>query len=372
MEKEFNIFGEFESVEGKYLKELENEPLVDSGEEDDDLDDIVAKKTEEAKKASKVTKTDDDEQEDDEEETDSQETESEESEEDVDEDKGNESKGKTYSFKALANHLADEGVIDYEDSEDEEDSPEVIAKAVMTTAQNMLDEYKASLSEDGKKFLAYLEKGGDVSKYIDKVSSTSVLDLDISETENQKKILTEYLKKSDYGDEDIKEILEDYEDGLILEKQAKRAIKHLEKIYEKEKEELVKAQESELASKQEAIQKQIKQLEDTIENSEEIAGIKVTKAERKALHSYMLDRDKEGLTGWQKDLKQGGTKTQLALAFLQMKKFDFKKIAKQATTEVTKQYKDIFDGKNTTVKGRSQKVENQGNGDLSVFAKNLV
>lgn len=368
MEKDFNIFGEFETVESNYLKSLEDETIQPGDEGDDDLDEILKAKEKEAKAAANENDQDD-------EEDDSEEDKSEKPKEDVEEEDESEEEPEgsgSYSFKALANVLADEGVIDYEDSEDEDDSIDVISKAVFNTAKNMLDEYKDSLPDEGKKFLTYLEKGGDPSKYIEKISTNSILDLDLENTDNQKKILTEFLKKSDFDEDEIKEMIEDYEDGLILEKQAKIALKKLEKYYDKEKESLVKAQEEAQLEKQKQFKLQVKQLEDTIEDSDSIAGIKVTKAEKKALKSYLLDVDKDGLTQWTRDLKDGGTKTQLALAYLQMKKFDFQKIAKVATTEVTKKYKGIFDGKDNTVKGRSKNVKTDSAGDFSSFKQLLV
>lgn len=367
MEKEFNIFGEFESVEKQYLDSLAQDTdnlVTPDPEEDEDaeIEKLIAEKT----KAAKGGK-DDETPKETEEESDEEEEESEDNDEDGKDPVENEDSEGGYSFKALANVLAEEGIIDYEDSEDEEDSLDVISKAVVNTAKNMLNEYKESLPEEGQKFLTYLEKGGDPSKYLEKISTTSVLDLDIENEDNQKRIITEYLKKSDFDEEEIKEILEDYEDGLILDKQAKVAVKKLEKIYAKEKEALVERQEQELKQREEQYKQHIKSIEDTIEQSNDIAGLNISKADKKALKSYLLETDKSGSTQWAKDLKEGGVKTQLALAYLQMKKFNLDQLKKEAATKVTKKYKDIFDNKNTTVKGRSKKIEESEAGDISAF-----
>lgn len=374
MEKEFNIFGEFESVEKQYLDSLKDDTLFvnpPSDDEDDDLDEIIATKTKEAKQLAddKTPEKSEDESLEDEPEDENEiedTVENKPKSKESDEDDEDESEG-GYSFKALANVLAEEGVIDYEDSEEDEDSIDVISKAVVNTAKNMLSEYKESLPDEGKKFLDYLEKGGDPSKYIEKISTTSVLDLDIEDESNQKRIITEYLKKSEFDDDEIKEMLEDYEDGLILEKQAKIAAKKLEKIYAKEKEALIARQEQEIKQREEQYKQHIKSIEDTIDNSNDIAGINISKADKKALKSYLLDTDKSGSTQWAKDLKEGGVKSQLALAYLQMKKFNLDQLKKEAATKVTKKYKDIFDNKNTTVKGRSKSVEETDAGDISAF-----
>lgn len=374
MDKEFNIFGEFDSVEKKYLESISNEEINSGSEEDDeDLDALIASKAEEAKSKSKTIEDDEQEDEEDDSEEDKSKQSQEESDDDdeIENDEEQSSKSEGYSFKALASYLADEGVIDFEDSEDLEDSPDVISNAVLNTAKNMLSEYKDSLPEEGRKYLEYLEKGGDPVKYLQKTQTSSVLDLDIEDKENQKRILSEYLAKSDYDEDEIKEIIDDYEDGLILEKQAKLALKRLEKIAAKEKEQLLEEQNKQIEEQKVQYQKQIKELEDTIENSDKIAGISLSKAERKSLRSYLLDRDSDGLTKWNRDLKDGGIKTQIALAYLQMKNFDLNKLTKTAATEVTQKYKQIFDGKDTTVKGRSQKVERSGKGDISAFKKIL-
>lgn len=362
MEKEFNIFGEFENLEEKYLTSLDDNVT----EDDDDLDNIIEAKKKEAEGKSK---DDDNDSEEDDKEDSTEEDKPKESKKSSEENSDNEDEedSSSYSFKALANFLADEGVIDYEDSEEDEDSPELISKAVLTTAQNMLDEYKESLPEEGRKFLSYLEKGGDPKKYLNKDTEFNAIELDLSNEDNQKAVLKEFLKKSDYDEEEIDEILQDYEDGLILEKQAKIAQKKLVKFYEKEKEALLEKQESDLKQRQLEYQKQIDKLSSTIEGSDKLAGLEVSKADKKQLKSYMLDTDKAGVTAWQRDLKEGGLETQLALAYLQMKKFDFSKLAKETETKVTKKYKDIFNGKDNTVKGRSKQIETD-KGDFSGFA----
>lgn len=371
MEKEFNIFGEFDSIENQYLQSLATgdekvEPDVDEEDTDDEeeLDKLIEEKKKAAVEASKEGEDDEGDEDEDEEVTDPKDKSDDN--EDSDEDNGN------YSFKALASVLAEEGVIDYEDSEDEEDSVDIISKAVLTTAKNLLEDYKQSLPEDGQKFLKYLEKGGDPSKYIDQTSNKSILDLDIEDEDNQKIILKEFLKRSNFDEDEIEEMIEDYDSGLILEKQAKIALKKLNKMYDKDQEDLVVKQEKLEQDRQDAYQKQIKELEDTIEVSDDIAGIKISKADKRALKSYLLAADKEGKTQWSKDLQDGGIKTQLALAYLQMKKFNFESIAKEATTTVTRKYKNIFDRKDQTVKGRSKKVETDDKGDLSAFKSFLA
>lgn len=331
MEKEFNIFGEFESEDLEKIVYTETEDPAHEEEED-----------ETPEETSKETPEEEDPEEDPEEVEDLEDEEEEESEE------------SGYNFKALASALAEEGVIDYEASEEDDNSIELISNAVTNTAKSMLEEYKESIPEQGRKFLDYLEKGGDPNKFFETISSSKVTDLDIEDESNQKRIISEYLKLSDYSDEEIAETLQDYEDGLILEKQAKLASKRLGKIYEKEEEKLIKSQEESIKAEQKKFDEYVNTIKTSIDSADSLAGLKISKAEKKSLQSYILDKDKTGLTQWQKDLQENATQTQLELAFLKMKKFNFENITAKTKTDITKKYKSIFDGTDKTPKGRSK------------------
>lgn len=274
-----------------------------------------------------------------------------------------------YSYKALATYLAEQGVIDFEDSEDIEDTPELLEEAVLNTAKNMVNEYKESIPAEGREFLEYLEKGGNPSKYFEVLQKPLDFDnLDLEDEDTQKQVLREYLASQDYSSEEIEEELKDYEDALILDKKAKTASKRLEKIYQKRKEALLQEQAAMEAERKKQMDNYIKELKSTINNSSSLGGLPVSASDKKAFESYLLDRGKDGLTQYEKDLQENPTKTQLELAFLKFKKFDFSKIEKRVKTEETKRIKGIIKTKDVTPKGKSKRIDSSKN-DLSGFRK---
>lgn len=274
-----------------------------------------------------------------------------------------------YSYKAIVNYLSEEGILDFEDSEDIEDNPDVIKDAVLNTARNMVEEYKESIPEDGKKFLDYLEKGGDPSKYFQILEKPLDFgNLKLEDEGTQKRVVSEFLKEQGFTEDEIEETIQDYEDGLILEKQAKIASKRLEKIYEKQKESLIKEQEKELEARRKKAEEYVSEIKNTINSSSDLGGLTVSNADKKQFEKYLLSRDKDGLTQYERELKENPVKTQLELAYLKFKKFNFSKVANKVKTEEARRIKGLVKSKDTTPKGNSKRVERQTKADLSGFA----
>lgn len=275
-----------------------------------------------------------------------------------------------YSYKALASYLAEQGVIDFEDSDDIEDTPEIIEEAVLNTAKNMVQEYKESIPIEGKLFLDYLEKGGDPAKYIQTLEKPIDFDnFDLEDEGNQKRVIKEFLANQGYTSEEIDEEIKDYEDALILGKKAKTAANKLKGVYSKQKEALIAQQEQELKNRQKQVEEYIDNIKSTIESSNSLAGLSISKTDKKKFEQYLLGRDKEGLTQYERDLQKDPVKTQLELAYLKFKNYDFSKIKNQAITEETKRIKGVFKTKDTTVKGKSKEIKTDNTPDLSGFRK---
>lgn len=360
-----SIFGDFtQEIPGIKLdtieKEPEEEPIPDEVQEEIKTN---SNKSESKQKKLELETDDEEDGEDSEEkETETESTdETDTSEEEVEE--------VEYSYKALATYLAEQGVIDFEDSDDIEDSPEILEEAIMTTAKNMVQEYKESIPIEGKLFLDYLEKGGDPAKYIQTLEQPIDFDnFDLEDEGNQKRVIKEFLANQGYNSEEIDEEIKDYEDALILSKKAKTAANKLKGVYSKQKEALIAQQELELKERQKQVEEYIGNIKSTIENSNDFAGLSVSKSDKKKFEQYLLGRDKEGLTQYERDLQKDPIKTQLELAYLKFKNYDFSKIKNQAKTEETKRIKNLIKTKETTVKGKSKRVESN-KPDLSGFRK---
>lgn len=371
VEFDFNIdsiFGGF-STETPANK-IEGLSTADDENSEELTDDIINKLTEDQEE-DLVEDSDDDAKEDDSEEsTEEDDGDDEEEVEDnsTEDESEDESEEVEYSYKALASYLAEQGIIDFEDSEDIEDNPEILEEAVLNTAKNLVKEYKESIPEEGKLFLDYLEQGGDPSKYLQTFEKPlDFQNLDLEDEKVQKRVVAEFLKTQDYEEDEIKEILQDYEDGLILGKQAKIASKKLEKLNSKKQEQLIAQQQAELEKRQEAVEKYIGDIKSAINSSNTLGGLEVSTADKKEFEKYLLQKDKSGQTQYEKELKENPMQTQIELAYLKFKKFNFEKLAKQVKTSETKRIRNLVKVKDKTVSGKSKQIARKKSGDLSGF-----
>lgn len=274
------------------------------------------------------------------------------------------------SYKAIVDYLADNGIIDSIDDYDGEDTPEVIEMAVERTARNLVENYKESIPEVGKQFLDYLEKGGDPSKFISSLETPiDFNNVDLTDEDTQKKVYTEYLKSIDWTHEEIEQELADAEDNLSLERKANTAIKKLEKTHKAKQEELNAQLEREQQAQVQAYNNYISEIKETINNSNNIAGLVVSPSDKSDFEKYILERDSEGLTKYERELQENPVKTQLELAYLKFKKYDFGKVAKQAETQATKRIAGIIRNTDKTA-AKSPQITKRDAGDLSAF-KNL-
>jgi len=344
-----------------FLDEFEDEsksPNIDDSGKDKNVDNIEAPAPDEIGMIDSI----DEDQFTDEPETEKEETKLDEikTEENKEEDK--------FSYKAFLSHLNEEGYIEFEDREDLEDTPEVVYESVKKTIDQGIQSYKESIPEKGKQLLDYLEKGGDINKFIDTLQRPLDLDsLDLDSEKDQEKVMREYLKSQDYTNDEIDETITDYKDGLLLDKQAKVAAKKLEKAFEKRNENLIKAQEQEAELRAQEYNKNIELVSSTIDNSTSLAGLDLTAAEKLTFKKYLLAKDKEGLTTYEREIMEDPVKTQLELAYLKFKKYDFGKAKKQGETEASKKLNWKLKNNDTTVKGKSSTEVKEEESSLSAF-----
>lgn len=275
------------------------------------------------------------------------------------------------SYRAITDYLAESGIIDGLEDYEGEDSPEALEIAVGNTIKNMVQHYKDSIPEEGKQFLNYLEKGGDPSKFFQSLEKPIDFDsIDLTDEGNQKKVYTEYLKSLDYTPEEIQEELNDAEDNLLLEKKANTAIKKLQKIHQNKQANLVAEQEALIQEQEKQYTNYINSIKDTISSSNQIAGLSISPSEKVEFEKYLLQADDQGLTKYQKELNENPVQTQLELAYLKFKKYNFSKVTKQVKTEETRRIKNLIKNSDK-VNSRSPQVTNNKQGDLSAFKSSL-
>lgn len=348
------LFKEYSNVEDIEALPIVNNPESISTSIEDSVDDDL-----------KFTdKAPEDNKEESDESSDSEETENESEEQEAEEDDA-----ESYSYKALLTHLDNEGLVEFEDSEDLEDSPELIFESVKKTIEKGIEEYKNSIPDKAKNLIEYLEKGGDIDKYLETIQKPFDLKaIDLESESDQELVMREFLKTQDYTPEEINETINDAKESLILEKQAAIAAKKLDKIFSKKSEALIAEQEQAQELQKQQYTEYISNINNTIESSSELAGLPLTNKEKEAFKNYLLAVDKQGLTQYQKEVNENPIKTQLELAYLKFMKYDFSKAMKQGETKAVKKFKDVFKRSETTVKtGRSANEIESSNNDLSAF-----
>jgi hypothetical protein len=275
-----------------------------------------------------------------------------------------------YSFKALAGYLSEEGIIDFEDAEGLEDSPEVLFESVKKTIDKQIQEYKNSIPDKAKQLIDYLEKGGTVDNYINALTKPfDVSTLDLESESDQERAVREYLRLEDYSQEEIDEMVDTYSTALILDKQAKVAVKQLDKHYSKVEQNLLAQAAQEQEARQEQYQNYISTVNTTIDTADAIAGLPITPKEKADFKRYLLQADKEGFTPYAREVAEDPIKTQLELAYLKFMKYDFSKAIKVGETQAARKYKDIFKSNETNIKTGKSIEEVSSNMDLSAFSQ---
>lgn len=276
------------------------------------------------------------------------------------------------SYKAIADYLSESGVLDSLDDYDGEDSPEALEIAVKKTVDGLVKSYKESIPEEGKRFLDYIEKGGDPAKFFKSLESDiDFKNLDLENENTQKQVYKEFLESIGYTPDEIEEEINDAEDNLLLEKKAKTAAKKLEKIYQEKQENLIKEQEQAAIEAQLQYEEYIKSINNTIETSTQLAGIPVTPSEKTEFQKYLLQTGSDGLTQYQREINEDPIKTQLELAYLKFKKYDFSKVSKQIRTQETRRIKNIIKNSDK-VNSRTPQVVKSKAGDLSAFKSQFM
>ena len=146
----------------------------------------------------------------------------------------------------------------------------------------------------------YVKNGGKFEDFYQKQQESLTLDdIDMEDETNQKAVIRELLKHSNYSDEQINKKISRYEDADMLYEESEDALDRLKQIRTQEIE-YARQQQEEYARQQaeqskafyESVTKDINQLTD-------IRGIAIPKEDRKALFDYIFKVDQNGLSQYQ-------------------------------------------------------------------------
>ena len=233
----------------------------------------------------------------------------------------------------IISHMQSRGILDVAEGE-EIKTEEDLERIQSNTINNGINKYKDSIPEDGKKFLDYLEAGGNASDFHKGYYGEESFEGYTPETEDdQKYIIREGLREEGYSEEDISEELEAIEDGGRIERKSATFLRKLQKLEAGKKKLLLQNQKDSAKKEDDKKKEEFKAFKERLFESEELAGFKLDKKTKTDLWDYMTKSNKKtGQTGYQDDMKADGD-VKYIFAYLLKNKWDMSSLEEIVETK---------------------------------------
>lgn len=263
----------------------------------------------------------------------------------VEEVKNTEEEPEVSVIQAIAEYSRAKGLIDYKD-EDFEESEDFLESRLVEKSKTYAEEWKNSLPEVVREIINNYEEGVPLDELIySKSREIEYSNIDEKELETkeelQKKLISDWLYNQNYTEDEVKTKLKKYESALILEDEAKMALKKL-KVYEVEYQEQLKAQiEKQKEKSKKDFEESLKTIEKDIMSSEEIIkGIKTPKEVRKQIFEAYTKMDSKGQTALTKAIANDPQAWYKITQFMVLMKGDLSSVEKSINTKVTNNLKE--------------------------------
>jgi len=252
-------------------------------------------------------------------------------------------------FNTLASSLKEAGVFQNveipEDEEiDEEKFIELQNNEVDARVEEAIEGFMEELDDDAKAFLKFKKEGGDTREFFKAVQQEVTLPKGDLEDENYQKKLIEYYYKTYEGmeDDEVSDLVTWLEDSGKLEKRAAATENKIQKKIQQQKEALIKQQEKQKLEQEKNNKKFIETLKKTVESTDEVNNIPITKKDKKELLNYItkptvkVGKNKY-LTAFQADMQNvmDDTEKLILIAKLVKDDFDLSDIIKKVETKST-------------------------------------
>lgn len=281
----------------------------------------------------------------------------------------------TGGFISTLETLKSKGLIDFELEEGEELTEDLAEEIVIESIEQKVDDKIKSmfgeLPEEAVAFNKFVLSGGDPQEFFEKYNanlSTGINPkMDLSEKNNQIKIITHQLQADGYDADYIETQLEYLEDAGKLEKIAEVHFNKWKKSYDESQKSLVKNREEQTRIEKET-RKQLKNKISTyLSDKVEIKGLKINPKDKRELPAYMYEKSVKLANGaevsqMQKELYENLQKEENAtvIAMLLRSGFDLSSIKKAVETEVTNKTRNEVRRKSQNMPsktgGSSQKI----------------
>jgi hypothetical protein len=180
----------------------------------------------------------------------------------------------------------------------------------------------------------------------------------------QENLVKQWLSLQDYEADEIEEKVEAYKEGLLLEKEAKTALKKLKKYEGAYQQRLAEQAEAQRQMQVRQYQNMMEDLKNTIQSTETfIPGVSMGNTEKERLFAALTKRDRDGRTELEK--KMATKEMQLAVAqFVLQLEGKVDAVERKALTKAAKQTKEVINSPASSNKNKSSV-------DLSVIRQAL-
>lgn len=330
---------DLEPVTSGSLRGLDKEEIIEDAKESaiEEIENIDEFST--PSEASEVSETDGEEKE--EKEQTSQDSEDEDLE---DFESGQDSFEETSVVKAVAEWAKAKGLFDYEEDKFE-DSEDWLETKLVEKSKEYTQEWVDSLPPVIKEIITNYEEGVPLDELVysksREIEYNAVDENELEKSEGlQKKLVSDWLYTQEFSEEEIETKLKKYEDALILEDEAKTALKKL-RAYESKYQEQLKFQ---TQQKQEAARQNyetyMKKIETDIMNSQEIIpDIPVSKEDRKKLYDAYTKADSKGDTALTRAIKSDPQAWYKITQFMVLMNGNLKNVEKSLQKKATEKLK---------------------------------
>lgn len=204
---------------------------------------------------------------------------------------------------------------------DEKDRPLNVEDLTKYWAEVIKENSKPEYADDRIQQLdEYVKNGGKFEDFYQRQSDKlSLDDIDMEDETNQKAVIRELLKHSNYSDEQINKKIARYEDNDMLFEESEDALDRLKQIRTQELEEATRKQEEYARMQEEQSKAFLDSVTKDINSLTNIRGIAIPKEDRKALFDYIFKVDQNGMSQYQKDFNENLSKNLIESAYFTMK-----------------------------------------------------
>lgn len=288
--------------------------------------------------------------------------------------------GDQSALRIWANLQREKGLIDFEDDEYEDNEEFLLTKVqekIDKSIDEGIEEYKNSLTPEGKEILEAIESGMPLDSLIERNSEIAnyenIKERDILENESlQKTLIRNLYTLKGYSKELVDKKLQRFEDSGLLADEALDAKEELLEYSKHKKEEeknMQIKQQKERVEKFENWKKETKTFLDT--NSELVPGFKVSPKQKEIIYKGLTEFDKDGKNAFQKAI-DNDPHFNMKVAYMALAlNWDFSSFDKQAATKVARGLKDSLRDQDKMAGGVGSMQHTKSNIDLGIMKKAL-